>query len=161
MKEISIKNIPLKLSIDRSHFEGSNIRVKSPTQEVLLLNLEIETASELIQRNFDFVLSHYKATIEKARENFDDNDLHELSLIIVLHYLYMYCMWRTQYEAYRQKDLKFDPADLHHSSTHDALFFYFKEKHPKTWREKSALLLNMSAAEFQVYYKSREDYYNK
>lgn len=156
MKEITIKNIPLKLS-----FEGSNVRVKSPTWEFLLFDQEIETASDLIKHNFDIVVNHYKAMTEKATGNFDDNDLHELSLIIVLDYLYMYCMWRTQYEAHRHKDLKFNRADLHHPSTHDTLFFYFKTKHPKTWREKSALLLNMGADEFQVYYKSREDYYNK
>jgi len=141
--------------------EANNVRVTTDSREVILFAQEVGAIAALIKDNFELVVSHYRKMIERVQEKFNDEDIREIGLMVVLNYLYMYCMWRIQYKQYQDKDLQFDPKDLDHPSTHDAIFFYLKSKRPKTWREQSAILLGMDAGEFDKYYNGREDYYNK
>jgi len=154
--EIAVEDIPVTLWT-----ESANVRVKAAGREVILFNQQIDAVAGLIRSNFEMVVGHYRKMIEGAANKFADKDIHQISLIIVMNYLYMYCMWRVQYKQHRDKDLCFDTADLDYPSTHDAIFFYLKSMHPKTWREKSAILLGIDKDGFEKYYRSREDYYNR
>lgn len=149
MKEIKIENISLSLSN-----EGSSVRVKSNTENVILSNQVIDVVGDLIKHNFNIVNEHYKKTFKNSEEVIDFKDLNLVSIKIVLHYLYMYNSWKD-------KELKFSVKDFTNPSTHDIIFNYFKENHPKSWEKKSATLLGMGLNDLKIYYKTREVFYNK
>jgi hypothetical protein len=156
MKEIKIENITLSLSN-----EGGNVRVKSDKENVILPNQNIDTVAELIEHNFNVVVSHYKLMIDKGKKEFDFSDINFVGISIVLYYLYMYNSWRSMYKKQENRDLKFIEKDFSHPSTHDIVFNYFKTKYPSDWEEKCTVLLGMEVAELKAYYKTREESYNK
>ena len=156
IKEIKLENITLSLLS-----KGGDVRVKSDKQNIILSNQSIGIVSELIKHNFDVVYSYYKLMISETKEKFDYEDINQVSIAIVLYYLYMYNSWRSMYKKQENKDLRFNEKDFSHPSTHDIIFNYFKTKYPNDWEEKCAVLLRMELRKLEVYYKTREDFYNK
>lgn len=141
--------------------EGDNIRVKSDKNNVLFFNQEIDTLYNLIEHNFNIVNSHYKLMIDATKVMFHPEDINEISISIVLYYLYMYNSWRSMYKKQENKDLRFYEKDFTNPSTHDIIFNYLKSKYPKNWEEKSALLIGVELNDLRIYYKRRQDFYNK
>lgn len=156
MKEVKIENITIRLSR-----EGSNVRVKSNNEDVILSYQSVDTVSELINHNFNVVNNHYKMMVEDSKKKFDFTDVAIISIAIVLHYLYLYNSWRSMYMKQENRDLKFNEKDFSHPSTHDILFNYYKSKYPNDWEEKCAILLGMGLLELRDYFKTREEFYNK
>jgi hypothetical protein len=154
--EIKIENISLNILS-----ESDNVRVRSDKEDVLLINQNVNTISDLIKHNFSKVYNHYKLMVEKAGRQFDFADITYVSIAIVLQYLYMYNLWRNTYKKQENRDLRFDQRDFNHPSTHDIVFNYFKPKYSLDWEEKCAILLGMGLSELKAYYKTREDFYNK
>jgi hypothetical protein len=141
--------------------EGDNIRVKSDKNDVLFLNQDIDTLYNLIKHNFNIVNSHYKLMIDATTVLFHAEDINEVSISIVLYYLYMYNSWRSMYKKQENKDLRFYEKDFTHPSTHDIIFTYLKSKYPKNWEEKSSVLIGVGLDDLRIYYKRRQDFYNK
>lgn len=156
MKEFKIENITLSL-----YNEGNNVRVKSDKEDVILFNQNIDNVLELIKYNLSVVINHYKIMIDKAKDNFDFEDVYSVSIAIVLYYLYIYNSWRSMYSKQENKDLRFNTKDFSEPSTHDIVFNYFKTRYPSNWENKCAVLFGMAIAELKDYYKTREDFYNK
>lgn len=154
--KIKIENITISLLR-----EGEDVRVKSSAGNVILPNQNREAVAELIKHNFYIVINHYKCMIEKQQKEFDNNDIHFVSISIVLYYLYTYNSWRTMYKREQNKDLRFYEKDFSNPSTHDILFLYFKKRYSKDWEDKCAVLVGMKLDELKKYYKTREDFYNK
>jgi hypothetical protein len=96
MKEIKLENITLSLL-----GEGGDVRVKSNKENIVLSYQSIDTVSELIKHNFDVVSSHYKLMISETKDKFDFEDIDQVSITIVLYYLYMYNSWRSMYSQNR------------------------------------------------------------
>lgn len=156
MKKINIENIDIILTI-----EGNNIRVRSDKENILLANQNIDNIVNLINHNFILVKNHYLCFARNTKDLFDLKDICQLSLSIVLHFLYLYNSWREMYKKQEYKDLKFDEKDFENSTTHDIIIHYFKCKFPEDWEIKSAVLLNVGLEELKAYYKDREAFYNK
>lgn len=156
MKEIKLGNITLSILS-----EGDNVRVKSDRENNILSNQSVDNVFELIKHNFDVVSSHYKSMINETKDKFDFEDLNQISIAIVLYYLYMYNSWRFMYKKQENRDLRFNEKDFLHPSTHDIVFNYFKSMHQNDWEAKCAVLLGMELTELKAYYKTREDFYNK
>jgi hypothetical protein len=141
--------------------EGNTVFVKSITKNARLGFQTIENVYQLIDTNIKIVYNHYNSQLQNAKKIFPLFDLYELSFSIVIHYLYMYNMWRFTYKKQENKDLTFDVKDFDHPSTHDIIFFYLKKKYPTDWQTISAALIGMTLIELKTYYKGREDFYNK
>lgn len=156
MKEIQLENVTLLLSV-----ETGNVRVKSIRENVILSNQKVDTVSEIIKHNFEVVSSHYKLMISETKDNFEFEDVSQVSIAVVMYYLYMYNSWRSIYKKQENKDLRFNEKDFDNPSTHDIVFNYFKTKYPCDWKEKCAVLLGMKEAELSAYYATRENFYNK
>jgi hypothetical protein len=157
MKTITLGEITLTL-----FQEGSDVRIVSESGKLVLSEQTIEAVSSILEEIFVTVKMYYdsRSTSNPAVE-FQSRDIEQVSLSIVLEYLYMYNSWRRMYKKQENISLRFRQEDFNKPSTHDVLFSYYREKYPKTWEEKCAVLLAMNIEELCSYYKSREAYYNK
>lgn len=157
MNHLILENITLVL-IE----EDAAIRVKSPGQNVLLASQTIENVLLIIERNFSIVDLFYLKRIEdNPTTTFVPDDIHSLSVSIVLHYLHMHNMWRLQYTQKKYQDLEFKQEDFEHPYTHDIIFDYYKNKYPDDWEIKCSILMEMELDQLKLYYKRRLQYYNK
>ena len=157
MEQLKLENITLTL-IE----EGDAIRVKSAGRNVLLASQNIENVIVIIEGNFRIVDSFYLKQIEEnPKTTFALDDIHSLSVSIVLYYLSMYNMWRLQYSHKKYQDLGFKHEDFQNPSTNDIIFSYYKNKYPHDWEIKCSVLMAMELDELKSYYERRLQYYNK
>jgi len=155
-KDYKIENITFSL-----YDENNKVVVKSPEKSVSLFNQSIDNVSKLIDNNLKIVSGHYKLMVSNVRQEFEISDIFRLSFSIVIHYLYMYNLWRNTYKKQENKDLTFDVKDFDNPSTHDIIFNYYKSKYPTDWETKSAALIGITIDELKAYYKNRQNFYNK
>lgn len=156
MKELNIENLTVSLTT-----EGSNIQVKSDYRNILLVNQNIDDITEVIRGSFNIVKNHYENLAFKREKLFNITDIYHLSLSIVLHYLYLYNSWKIMYKKQENRNLNFDEKDFNNPSTYDIIFSYLKSKYPESWELQSAVLLDIKLDELKIYYKTREEFYNK
>ncbi len=128
---------------------------------MILPNQEIDNVAQIIEKNFRFVYNFFASRVDNNSSTIDALDVEEISIKVVLTYLYIYNMWRNTYKNKENLSLDFNKKDLSDPETADIIFFYFKTKYPNNWLEKSAILLGMSESEVSKYYQKRELYYNK
>jgi hypothetical protein len=153
---LSIENNAISLSE-----ESDGIRVKSKNESVILQNQSVDAVKYLIITNFGVVRNFYKIKAKDTGEDHLWDDINEVSISIVLHYLYMYNSWRIIYKKQENKELRFHTKDFENPSTHDIIFSYFKSRRPDNWMEISATLLGMGLEKLKEYYANRELFYNK
>lgn len=156
MKNVNIENLTVNLVA-----EEAGVRIKSDVGNILLVNQDIDNVVELIRSNFKIVEKHYEQLVNRTDEIINMLDIYYVSLSIVLHYLYLYNFWRTNYKKQENRNLKFKEEDFNHPSTHDIIFHYFRLKYPTSWKVQSAVLLGIGLDEVERYYKEREEFYNK
>ena len=157
MKQLNLKNISLILTE-----EGGNVRVKSPGQNVLLASQNIDNVMLIIEDNFNTVDSFYlKRTGDNLEVTFDVDDIHNISISIVLYYLNMYNAWRLKYKAKKYQDLAFKEDDFNHPYTQDIIFNYYKTKYPDDWEIKCSVVMAMELDDLKRYYEKRLQFYNK
>ena len=140
------------------NFESSGVRVSSDIENVILINQDINTVLNLVTANFEFVYSHYKST---AAEKSDLKDINNVSISIVLHYLYMYNTWRNTYKNKANLNLQFNEQDFSNPATFDMIISYYRKLYAKDWVEKSNIRLGMTIEDLRKYYSEREKFYNK
>jgi hypothetical protein len=134
--------------------ENGAIRLTADTNNnVILSNQSMAFVENIVKENFQVVKSHYQ---KKSGDSVDNRDLNNISLKIVLQYLYMYNMWRRLYEKEKDRDLKFVSDDFEHPATHDMIIGYFKNKYPGNYSVQCAVLLGMSTDRFKKYEEERE-----
>lgn len=155
LKKIRLENIDADLVQ-----ENDNVRVVVNGRVVLLRQQTVAALAPIIEQNFMMVNSYYLARVSD-NALFDHVDIRTVSLSIVLNYLFMYNNWRIQYKRKKYDDLGFKKDDFDHPSTHDIIFWYFRQKYPADWDKKCSVLLGMTLVELRSYYERREQYYNK
>lgn len=157
-RRLTLKNIPLVLTE-----ENGAVRVKSPDRNVLLPGQNIENVILIIEENFKIVDFFYLKRIEdNPITTFDPEDIHYLSISIVLYYLYMYNSWRVQHPARRKyQDLTFKQEDFDFPSTNDIIFRYCRSIYPADWEIKCSVLMSMESGDLRRYYEERLKFYNK
>ena len=140
--------------------EDQGIRLTTQNNDnVILKNQTMISVEMIVKENIEMVKAYYQA--QPGVVNFiDERDLSSISLKIVLHYLYMYNSWRTVYWEHEDRDLSFLAKDFESPSTGDLIISYFKNKYPDNYSAKCKLMLAMSADEFEVYEKDREEFHN-
>lgn len=157
MKKVRLENINAELVQ-----ENDNVKVTVDGRAVLLRQQTVAAMAAIIEQNFVMVNSYYLEKISgDFKEIFDPVDVRTVSLSIVLNYLSMYNDWRIQYKRKSYDDLGFKQKDFDHPSTHDIIFWYFRQKYPADWDIKSSVLLGMTLDQLKSYYERREQYYNK
>lgn len=156
MKIVELEGFRIKLSVD-----GKNVLVKMNEHVIILVNQNIDAVSDLLIKNFYSVKEHYKLIVDSAEEHINYKDIDNISIEIVLYYLYMYNSWRIIYKKHEDRDLRFIVKDFDNPSTHDIIINFFKSKYQVNWEIKCAILLGIDINEFHKYYNARLDYYNK
>jgi len=159
MKVIKLENLIINLEKD-----GDNVIVKYGDNSAVLFSQTSENISALLERNFHLVYNFFRSKI--TNYNFEEkneiDDLAYLSLRIVVHYLYMYNSWRIQYKKSKAyENLDFKTKDFFNTSTNDMIISFYKKQLPDNWKLLCAKLLDLTADEFDVYYRQREHFYNK
>ena len=140
--------------------ENKGIRLTTRNDDnVILPNQTMTSVENIVRENFQIVKSHYLAKTG-VLVSIDEYDLSFISLKIVLHYLYMYNMWRITYPQHRDQELKFLPKDFEHPNTGDMIIWYLKNKYPETYAAKCQLMLGMSTDEFTNYEKKRQEFHD-
>ncbi len=156
MKEYKIGDVAFALSQ-----EALNVRLTSADKNVLFAKQNVDDIFSLINHNFTIVNDFYRSIVKNSGLNIEFEEISQISFSIVLHYLYMYNLWRNTYKKQANRKLSFDTKDLSHPSTHDIIFKYFSTKYPADWAAKSAVLIGMSDRELLDYYEGRKQFYNK
>jgi hypothetical protein len=149
----TIEDIEINLELEKS-----GVRVISGGSNVILPNQDLRNVFAIIENNYKF-LSNYYTDISSSK--IEAIDIKLICIKIVLHYLYMYNMWRQIYENEKDRDLKFIKEDLFHPQTYDIIFDYFKLKHPNNWIDKSSIMMKMSIDECLKIYTARELFLNR
>lgn len=138
--------------------EKDGIRVLLAGENVILPHLDLATASAIITRNFDIVCNHYRyATVNGCKIS----EVQRISVSIVLHYLYIYNIWRKSYPNMANLDLGFREEDFRSPGTFDIIAHYCKQYYPDAWMEKAVVLLKMSKEVIRQYEDRRQLYYNR
>ena len=73
----------------------------------------------------------------------------------------MYNAWLSWYPKRSDKSLLFKADDLSDMSTFDLIISFCKKNYPSDWKEKSAILMDMTNEGFESVYLDREKFYNK
>lgn len=154
--QVALGNMLLDLSA-----EDQGIRVKSENESVILPAQTLDKVLHLIVENFGKVRSFYMSRAEHAQVFFSQPDIDGVSVAIMLHYLYMYNMWRKLHKEHADIDLRFDEKDFDVPGTNDIIFSFFRKLYPVAWQERCCVLLAMGLPELQQYYKSRELFYDR
>lgn len=150
----------MKFSLDSNEInlkaEKQGLRLTSKAGDNLLLaNVSEEETEDMVRKNYACVKEFYS---QKASAEIQATDLEAVSLKIVLHYFYMYQLWRSIYEKEKNRSLAFLSGDFDHPGTADEIISYFKGKYRRNYRAKCAAMLGMNAEEFSRYEKGREDF---
>lgn len=139
--------------------EGTGIRLRTNAAvNQLLANVTMDEVKEVVTQNYGIVKAHYAQIVS---ERISGRDLEKVALQIVLHYFYMYQLWRSLYPAERDRDLTFREEDFGHPGTSDQIMFYFKAAYPKDYAGKCEAMLGMSAAQFRQYEKARQAFFDR
>ncbi len=117
----------------------------------------LDSAMDTIQKNFETVKEHFSKT---ASDTIPIDELHEVCLKIVLHYFYLYNTWKYSNEKEKDRDLAFLNKDFDHPNTYDIIIQYFKNKYPKDYAVKGAILLKKTSDELLRYEYNRDEFYN-
>jgi hypothetical protein len=139
---------------------GSTIIVEHAGQKVSVLNDTIDRTTEIIKSNYATIKNFYIANLNKNHTDNNIQDLSEICLKILLHYLDQYSRWKEQYKK-STYDIKFYEKDFYHPTTMDLIVFYFKAKYPDSWKEISSKYLDQSLTEFETNWANRLAYHNK
>ena len=162
MRKIKLKNNTLNLFNENSSNSNQNsVRITYDFQNVVLPNQEINNVAKIIEKNFLFVYDFYSSNIDNNIKEISTSFVEEISIKIVLNYLYMYNMWRISYKNQSNLILDFDEKDFHNPDTADIIFDYSKKKYPNDWLEKSAAILGKDKASTLQYYRERKLSNNK
>jgi hypothetical protein len=141
--------------------ENEGVRLTTHNGDnVILQDQTLISAENTVRENFLTVKTHYYRAEAGLSVAIDEHDLSIISLKIVLHYLYMYNMWRRMYMELKDRDLRFLTKDFENPSTGDMIISYFRNKYPEAYSGKCELLLGMSADEFRDYEKSRQEFHD-
>lgn len=137
--------------------EPYGIRLKTPQEEKFLGHQTTQALRDIVAQNFSFVKSAYE---QRCPEGLPADELHEVSLQVVLHYLAQYNSWRNLYEKYRDCDLGFQEKDFDHPFTHDILLSYFKNRYPKDYGRICGSLANKQPEVMLEYERNRDYFYD-
>jgi hypothetical protein len=138
--------------------EKNGVRVISGDNNVILPNQDVENVLSIIENNYRFLNDYYN---EIANGDIEPIDIKLICIKIVLHYLYMYNIWRKIYENEKNRDLSFNREDITHPQTYDIIFNYFRSKYPTNWIDKCSKIMNMSIDDCKKAYVARELFMNR
>ena len=129
--------------------ENGGIRLTTRHDDnVILPDQTMASVENIVKENLQIVRSYYLAK-SGVPVSIDERDLTVVSLKLVLHYLYMYNMWRKMYQNHKARDLKFQKEDLESPGTHDMIIAYFKNKYPDGYSAMCAHMLGISVEAFR------------
>ncbi|MBK7233699.1 MAG: hypothetical protein IPH93_15930 [Saprospiraceae bacterium] len=112
---------------------------------------------DIILHNFNFVKTHF---LKFFNSEIEIEEFHDVCLKIVIHYFYIYNLWRSYNEKEKDRDLKFLKKDLNHPNTYDMVMQYFKNKYPTEYLNKSSHFLNHPLDKLKKYEYNRDEFYN-
>jgi len=155
-KKLVIENIVLELVK-----ENNDVRVYLPRRSIIFSEQKIKTLSSIIQHNFKVVDTHYASMIaQHPKISFDMEDIHTISMKIVLDYLYIYNSWRVQYRRKKYDNLDFKHEDFEDARANDIIFDFYRVNYPADWQEKCAVLMGKDLEALKKYFQGRQDFYN-
>ncbi len=118
----------------------------------------LEETKEVITKNFELVKEKYA---DVSSNSIYPEDLLEVCLRIVIHYFYLYNLWRSIYPQEKNRNLTFLSKDYDHPYTYDMIIQFFKNKYPGAYASKSATMLNLTTEEVLRYEEERHDFYSR
>ena len=134
--------------------ERAGVRLRTDAHNMVFENQSFDEIERLVKQNFEVVKDYYAARTEAL---VDIKDVYELSLRVVLHYLFTCNRWRTLYKLQQNYDLSFKETDFEEPATHDIVIAYFKRKYAVLDHiERARRLLGLTVQEFKAYEKRRE-----
>ena len=150
---IKIENVELEILN-----ESKGLRVKTDTENLLLINQTFEEISETVLKNYQIVKKHFES---RVLGKINLIDLEKVCLKIVLYYLYMYNLWRTMYKKERNRDLTFLQKDFDHPYTSYQIIDYFISTYPDNYSNYCETMLDMTHDEFQDYLEKKKQFDNR
>lgn len=149
LMDYQLRNIPIKITE-----EGLHTRLVCETTNVVVVNHPFTQLKPILDENFEIVFRVFSS------RTFDSIPLEEvamMSLKVVLTHLSLYSLWKRDYAKERNRDLRFNEKDLNSPMTYDTIKYYLEKLYPGRYRQKAALILGVSIAEFEAYEKGRKE----
>ncbi len=145
-----------KIKIDLTE-NPHGLQLLALDEELPLPGQTMEETKDTVTKNFKIVNEKYAKT---ASSIIPIEELNEICLRLVIYYFYLYNSWRSLYEKEKNRDLTFLDKDFTHPYTYDRVIQFFKNKYPKDYGDKYAVMLGITAIEVLKYEADRHDFYN-
>lgn len=146
-----IENIKLEINTD-----AYGVQLEALDKAWPLPNQSLEETKRILTENFSMVCQKY---LPHTTGIILPEDLHAVCLQIVVHYLYLYNMWRGLYEKEKNRDLAFLEKDYTHPDTYDMIIWFFKNKYPKDYADICSTMLGISSLEVLKFEADRHAFY--
>jgi len=138
--------------------EVNGIRLTTENENLLLQNQTFVETKSVVEKNYKIVKEYFR---DKMSAPITETNLENFILKIILHFFYMYNLWRTMYKKKKNRDLAFLVKDFKHPSTSYHIIDYFKNKYPANYADKCEIILEMTSEQFKKYLTSKEQFQNK
>ena len=111
----------------------------------------------------DQMLRHYKVRNMKnaAETHLSSKQLNEMTLHVVLNFLYMYSNWKSIDEKYKELELKLQPGDFDHVQAHRQCYWYCESNLKHDFRVAAAALMGKTDQELRDYELGQEYFENR
>lgn len=137
--------------------ESPGLRLTTEQGDNLLLShVSEEETREVVTQNYGVVMEYYRP---RAEGYLPADDLRYMVLRIVLHWFYIYQIWRGMYVRERNRDLAFRTEDFSHPQTWDIIIDFAKARYPLRYDAICLRLLEMPPDAFRNYEKNRKGFY--
>ncbi|PTQ95030.1 hypothetical protein C8P68_106245 [Mucilaginibacter yixingensis] len=135
--------------------ENTAVRLVTEEGSFLFANQTIKETADTIEKNYQVVKAYFEPRIGNEVVVADIKDV---SLRIVLHYFYMYNLWRRLYKKEASRDLSFRKEDFEGTTTARCIRQFFKNKYPDRYTGMCMQVLKMSHQEFINYEENERRY---
>jgi hypothetical protein len=106
-------------------------------------------------------VAHYTESVAQSGVELTQQQLEDASFGVVLHWMYVYALWRATEEQHKSHPLRIGPADLHHPQSHDQCWTYCEKEFGANYLKYAAALTGMSPEEFKEYEAGRRAFFER
>lgn len=105
--------------------------------------------------------TYLQRNLHAAGTYLSEQQLHEMVLKVVTHFLYMYSNWRRTNEKYRNLKLELSKSDFDSGQAHLQCYWYCQAHLQKDFRTAAAAFMDKTEEQLTAFEEAQERYENK
>lgn len=140
--------------------ENGGCRVLCKRRNAVFPGIAPDELRQKLNDGMRHAVAHYTANLEAAGVQMEASQVEEVAFAVVLGTLYMYNLWRRDYEQYRHQPLVIGVRELESPRSHDECWFFCRREFGERYRQFAAAMTGMSIAAFEKYEQRRTQFFN-